>query len=386
VLENSEFHVGVFRKTEAGSTVRRRAPWAALVGAGALLGCFEDPIEERCTLRVEPTGEVRVTVETVVNRPLGGNRQFDERLAALEEELFGGYGAWQARLDGIGGDRDGLSWERWEGHLVRFERWTQLPEPERQLAELFGDTPIDVRLLRGEAASELTFLAGPSDRANRREREEVERALSAWADDLAAHLAATAELWRYFEAHPDRAGDVGRAMFDDLLEDEDRGQVGLLPVEEELVRRSQEAQQRVVEIFDFPEEEAHTLQETSRRVFDPFPAAFAVELPEGSRLLEREGFELDEEGRLVVPRTSLWDAFESLEGRWVSPDPLVAQARHLLRDRDAPFPVEAFLDQEFRYAVATPRGTEVATLLRRALRPRQLYRAVWSTPAGVSAP
>jgi hypothetical protein len=343
-------------------------------------GCFEDPIEERCALRFEPTGELRVTFETIVHRPLGGNRAFDQRLSALEQELFGGYGAWRARFDRTGGDRDGLAWERWEEHLVRFERWAQLPEPERQLAELLSDTPIEARLERNEGSSELVLVAGPSDRVSRRERERVERVLAEWADDLAAHLAATAELWRYFETHPARAAPVARAMFDDMLEEEDRGRTDLMPAEEDLVRRSQLAQQEVVEIFDFPEEEAHTLQELSRLVYDPFPAVFSVELAATDRLLEHEGFELDDAGRLVVPRASLWDAFESLEGQWISPDPLVAQARHLLRDRDAPFPVEAFLDQDFEYAATSPRGTEVAAHLRRALRPREIYRAVWSSP------
>ena len=356
----------------------RRAPLCAGL---LLLGCFEDPIEERCTLRVEPTGEVRVTVETLVHRPLGGNRQFDERLAALDQELMGGYGRWQARFERIeGGDREGLSWERWEGHLVRHERWLQLPAPEQQLPELFRDTPIDVGLQRGDESVELTLVAGSSDRATRRERERIDQTLVAWSEDLAAHLAATAELWRYFESHPDRAGPVTWMLFDDMLEEEDRGRTELLPVEEDLVLRSQRAQQRVAEIFDFPEDEAYTLQEVSRRVFDPFPAVFAVELPEGSRLLEREGFELGDGGRLVVPRHSLWDAFVSLEGRWVSPDPLLAQVRQALLDSDAPFPVEAFLDQEFRFPATSPRGTEVAQRLRQALRPATVYRAVWSAP------
>ena len=361
----------------------RRAPLCAGL---LLLGCFEDPIEERCTLRVEPTGEVRVTVETVVRRPLGGNRQFDERLAALDQELMGGYGRWQARFERIEGDREGLSWERWEGHLVRHERWLQLPEPEQQLPELFGDTPIDVELQRGDESAELTLVAGPSDRATRRERERIDQTLVAWSEDLAAHLAATAELWRYFESHPDRAGPVTWMLFDDMLEEEDRGRTELLPVEEDLVLRSQRAQQRVVEIFDFPEDEAFTLQEISRRVFDPFPAVFAVELPEGSLLLEREGFELGDDGRLVVPRHSLWDAFVSLEGRWVSPDPLLAQVRQALIDDDAPFPVEAFLDQEFRFPATSPRGTEVARNLRQALRPTELYRAVWLAPVAPDEP
>jgi hypothetical protein len=360
--------------------------WAPLCAGAFVLACFEDPIEERCTLRLEPTGEVRVTVETVVHRPLGGNRQFDERLAALDEELMGGYGSWQARFERIEGDREGLSWERWEGHLVRHERWLQLPEPEQQLPELFGDTPIDVALRRGDESVELTLIAGPSDRATRRERERVEQTLVAWSEDLAAHLSATAELWRYLETHPERAGPVVWMMFDDMLEEEDRGRTELLPVEEDLVLRSQRAQQRVVEIFDFPEDEAYTLQELSRRVYDPFPAVFALELPEGGRLLERDGFELGDEGRLVVPRRSLWDAFVSLEGRWVAPDPLLAQARHALLDSDAPFPVEAFLDQEFRFPATSPRGSEVARGLRQALRPAELYRAVWSPPISPDGP
>jgi hypothetical protein len=321
-----------------------------------------------------------VTVETIVRRTVGGNRAFEDRLAALEEELLGGWAPWLQRLDRAGGERDGLAWERWDGHLVRFERWTELQEPERQLAELLGDTPVIATLVRTEDGSELTFVAGAGDRASRRERERVEEALDAWADDLAEHVAATAELWRYLEAHPSRARAVVAGLFEDLLDEEDRGRLALRPEEEEALRRAQEAQEVVVEIFDLPEDEAYTLQESSRRVFDPFPAAFTVELPEGSRLLEREGFELAEGNRLVVPRLSLWDSFESIAGRWVWPDPLVAHAHHVLRDRDAPFLVEAFLDQEFRYPVASPTGSEVGARLREALGPRDVLRAVWTLP------
>ena len=74
--------------------------------------------------------------------------------------------------------------------------------------------------------------------------------------------------------------------------------------------------------------EAYTLDELSRRVFDPFPAPVSVVLPAAPD--EVEGFVVASDGRLHVPTLGLGTPSPAWPATWVAPDPVVSMVEHSL--------------------------------------------------------
>lgn len=129
-------------------------------------------------------------------------------------------------------------------------------------------------------------------------------------------------------------------------------------------------------MFGVEDDDAWTLDELSRLVFDPFPAPVRIVVP--GKVLEREGFSGPVDAPLEIPGFSLWTAFASLEGRWVSPDPLVALFRHDQSKRGKVFDLPAFVAAS-RRAGSAPDAEEVSAAVASRLRPAPVYRVRWST-------
>jgi len=115
---------------------------------------------------------------------------------------------------------------------------------------------------------------------------------------------------------------------------------------------------------------------TPRRV--PLPARIVVHVP-GEPLIV-EGFSRGREGELVAESPSLLDAIASLEGHWVTPDPLA----FLMRPGAGKEP-----DGEAALIATMPRHTsavvgeiEVGDALVQKLRAAPRYRVRWMTKVG----
>src|SRR4029077_4662063 len=72
-------------------------------------------------------------------------------------------------------------------------------------------------------------------------------------------------------------------------------------------------------------DETEQLEAEADLVYNPMPARIIVRIP-GQPLIV-EGFAPGREGELVAEPPSLLDAIASLEGRWVTPDPLAFSIR-----------------------------------------------------------
>lgn len=323
-------------------TSKRACPARAVALATLVLcGCFEDPVEDTLTLSFSASGAVLLELETVFHETERAkkNRAFAARLAEEKELRTQGIHPWNRWFDYlIDPEENGESFERDEGRLTRHRLWARARNAETALRRFFVDSPIDVALIvveGGEEESdryELSIL-GNGSRATRNERRQVERALAEWATAVAAYYRGTIELWRYIEANPARAEACLAVLFEDLVDTED-DPPELFDSEQHLLDRIDQRSDAVLELFALPEGRAFTLQELSRRVYDPFPARFVIELPVPAS--EVEGLTVSANqpseamaARFEVPRRSLWSAFEALEGRWLSPDPLGIKVRAL---------------------------------------------------------
>ena len=122
------------------------------------------------------------------------------------------------------------------------------------------------------------------------------------------------------QERPERGEIVFSAIFDEQFEE----RFGTLTEEEtSLLQRVIDTMERTYRVLEIDEGRAYSFDEISELVNDPFPASLVVR--PGGVIVELQGFIREPDSENVrVPRASLWTALESLDGRWLTPDPLVA--------------------------------------------------------------
>lgn len=416
---------------------------ALALAVAILAGCTDDPVAETLHLEFfppsaedqEPTeddagafsdtsGYVRVEAKVAIRRHQvpEGNALIERRLNDRTEALMNGYDVWHLRFDRLYEPlADGAEWERAGRELTSYRRWALVGNPDAELQEFFANTPIRPSLVvwdneRTEldqpgpppqtVSLELVFDGGTQ--ATPGESATVERGLRGFAADAARYQRRVAGLWRYMDENPGRRFECLRALFgaahgDDLPESRlaapprelapstapptppeqpAAGQPVLRDLEIELIERIVDAGEPLLEIFEVPEDDAFTLQELSRRVFDPFPAVLTA-VPDGP-VVEAIGFAESGDG-WTIPSLDLWRAYRTLDGRFVSPDPLIFlldtdgndfgcdEQDDACKDRQRVF---AFLERgDF---VARPGSSNlVRRILEAELRPLDVYRLVW---------
>ena len=356
--------------------VRQRG-WASLLaGAAALAGCFDPPVVERLNLRFLADGSyvVHSTVE-ITEIGKSGNPALERRLDELRRALEGGWDDWARRFGALASPpAERAEVEKFDGRLRRSARAAYLRDPAA-LADFFADTAVQASYEVRDGRAELSIVPGAA-RATRRQRQAVERALAQWSGEVAEYLDAVGALYAYLGRRPERAVACFGKVFSDLLDEaQAAGLPEPSPAERVLVDRLSDAMSAVVDVLLVPPGEAHSPDELSRLVFDPFPGRLAVTLPGAP--LELEGFDPQREGPLVVSGFSLWDALRALEGRWVSPDPAGVYVSHRQRGEAKGFDLAGFTARE-RLAAEAPSPAAVGRALRERLVPAPLYRAVWS--------
>lgn len=364
----------------------------ASLGISVLLltfvSCFEAPIREDLRLRFLPNGAVVATSTVRIIDPEGGNPALARRLAETRRTLLEGSDSWGDRFAAASPGAERFSWEKRLGLLSSASRSALIAEPEG-LEAFFRDTSLAVSytLDPGRGMAELSIVPGPSTRATRRQREEMEKTLDDWTGDVAEYLRATQDLYAYLDEHPDRARPCFGALFEERLSEKDaQSLTPLNPGEKRKLDRLDAALGKVVEVLNVPKDAAYSPDEISHLIYDPFPARLSLKLPAAPQTME--GFLKAEDGALTVPSPGLWEALRSLEGRWLAPDPVLFYVESAQREGEGALDLDAFL--------ARPRHSEPAHLLPSAhevraeivsrLKPAPLYRVAWRIRADDETP
>ena len=345
----------------------------------SLTSCFEAPVREELRLRFLPNGAVVATSIVRITDPEGSNPALARRLAETRRTLLEGSDPWGARFAAASPGAERFSWEKRLGTLSSASRSGVITEPEG-LETFFRDTSLAVSYIVDPArgTAELSIVPGPSTRATRQQREEMEKTLDAWTGDVAEYLRATQDLYAYLDEHPDRARPCFGALFKERLSEKDAKSLSpLTPEEKRKLDRLDTALGKVVEVLNVPEGAAYSPDEVSHLVYDPFPARLSLKLPAAPQSVE--GFRTAEDGALSAPSPGLWEALRSLEGRWLAPDPVLFYVESAQREGEGSLDLDAFL--------ARPRHSEPAHLLPSAdevraevvshLKPAPLYRVAW---------
>ncbi|MCP3961246.1 MAG: hypothetical protein GY719_25650 [bacterium] len=291
------------------------------------------------------------------------------RLLRLEEELLGGLDPWPDRFGRPRAPTESFSWTKEEGRLVRLRRDLILDDP-RDIPAVLSDTAIQTTYTEEDGVAELSFFPSLAGRATRRERREMEQVLGTWSAALEDYYQAAEALYRYLDTRPDRAVPCFAEIFDQ--DDDKQGEI--LPEEEELIEAYGEAAGEVLDVLDTDQKREYTLDELSRRVYDPFPARFEVELRKDP--IEVEGFVRSAHG-WVVPGLSLWATFEHLEGKWLVPDPLVAWVTSLRASPSGKTDVDVELFASDPRRAFAPDSLEIRDAIEAGLTPEDVYRITW---------
>ncbi len=351
---------------------RRRRPRLLLAAAALLaVSCFDPPVREELDLDFAADGSVAVSFRAEISayHLEKGDAELQLRLRRTQEMLLNGWDAWPSRFDRAAPDEESFTWRKSDGELLAVERTARLTEPTA-LERFFSDV-VTVVYTPGPERSELAFYPTSSARATAGERQLVARRLDSWSAAVARYLAATARLYGYLALHPERA----RPTLDEVFGASD-DDLPLLDREEPLVAALRDGVDAVTAVLEVAPHEATTLDELSQRVYDPFPARLRVTVP--GRVLEAEGFRPTDEGGFEVGGRGLWAALESLQGRWVAPDPAAAWVAQN-RSGGHRVTVDELLAGGLR-AGPPPDADEVRQALEDALGPAPVVRLAWRAP------
>lgn len=355
---------------------------AALLLCLALVACFEPPVLETLDLRFLADGSAVVTSAVQISSPQDeGNPALARRLAQVRREIEEGSDAWGQRIAALEPVAERFGWEKSFGEIDRGTR-AALVSSSARFGEFFRDTSLSVSYEVREGVAELTIIPGPPARASRQQREQVERILEEWSGQVAVYLQESADLWAYLDDRPDRARACLGALLADLLEDGVRNALPPLSnAERERIEKTQKALEEVLAILAVPPGEEYSTDELSHLVYDPFPARLTVRLP-GPPLETPEGFAAADGGRrLTAVGPGLWESLRSLEGRWLSPDPVLLYVKGDTpgqdRGKKETFDLDAFVAQP-RRAEPPADADEVRQGLEEGLFPEPLYQVVFA--------
>jgi hypothetical protein len=347
-------------------TVALLRAFASILGALALSACgIRSPITNRLTLDFDKDGKrLTVTVVTEIDTEVQG-QAISDRIDAAREALLAGRDDWSNRFAAVDAESERLAFVKKRGVLQRAEHSAVIDRDALQ--RFFGDLPMTIGLTHGEGGTELAIYANSSTRATREQREHVEKAMQAWCSEAAHYLAAMNALYGYLVERPDRAEAVFTVLFSEHERSVNKREQALI----ESVTNDMDA---IFASLRPAEKDALTLDDETDLVYNPFPAEIVVHLPH--EIVAVENFEKRSEDTVAIRRAGLVDAIASLQGRWVSPDPLALAIRADQSDSD--IPSAAWFASQPRKSSAVVTALDIQNALVEKLRPATTYKVRWA--------
>lgn len=353
-----------------------------------LAGCFEEPVHEELTLRFDEGGPAQV--DLAVTFPFddeeSDNPHLRSRVREQRRRVLLAEDDWAPRFQRLRPLSLRSIFEQSSGVLTDARRVAEvdLENDPDALGRFFSDTLVNAFYVEEEGWAELQIYPLTPGRASYRQRQRYERTVAPWTGHVAAYLRAVADLYAHLEGEPETAGRsrlVFGVLLGDVVQEEEEGDRELLTRgEAERVEAVEEAMQEAWTVLLVEEQEAHSINELSRLVHDPFPARLVVE--PGGEVLEVEGFATGGDGVLEVPGISLWEALESLEEVWIEPDPLLLYVRAsggVAGEGAGAVDLDRVLAGGLRAAHPLPDAADLRRLLSERLEPAPVYRALWRT-------
>jgi hypothetical protein len=326
-----------------------------------LVACVRTGVVDDVTVEIEKNDRALVTVQTRFNDE---NSQTPAQLAVVEAARAAAQNAtdaWSVRFARLTTEDESVTIEKHLGKVERAIRAVRIPSSELQQA--FSDMNITVHLLDGGNWRELAFYPGGSVRGTSEQRRHFDHALIAWSSAVANYFVAIDHLYTYLNANPQRAPHLLAAVLNEKIDGDDP-----IVAEEEqpLIDHVAATMDEIATQMDAQEEGGATFAEEADLLYNPFPARLTVRVP--GDIITSEGFPKD----MIIEPVNLLTAITSLEGRWISPDPLAT----LLRKSDET-PMATRLAAQPRMSTATVNASDVSTAIREQLVRPKAYVVRW---------
>jgi hypothetical protein len=337
-----------------------------IVAAASLFTIFAtcEPLIRRVVVLTFNDAADRVTISatTSLGRAKAGTPEA-ARIASEREALLAGTDEWSVRFQNADPEADRIVLQRERGELRSLEHVAAIA-PEN-LQKFFFDTPITVTFTRTEGIAELAIYPGTSDRATRRQRDDVARMLDIYSHRAARYFQAVRGFYAYLDEKPRRAED----MFAELFRDEKDTPPRVSEGEEKLLNGVRDA----MDGLTADDINTEAIEREFDVVFNPFPAELRV-FVEGN-IVGSEGFTRLPDRGVAVKVPSALEAIGMLEGRWISPDPLAAVLNAPPDAKDAD--IAASLAAAPRHTEPVVTASEIADALAAKMKPASVYRVRW---------
>lgn len=333
----------------------------------SLTACgIRNPVKN--TIVIEPDADrrhVTVAARTEIEDTGGDDAAERERLSELRDAILDHRDLWTPRFASVNAESEHIAYDKSGGVLRRAEHSARISVDDLQ--RFLGDLGT-IQITSEERWTELTFYPSSSTRATRRQREHVDQAIHVWATDAVRYFRALDRLYAYLDREPGRAVPV----FTIILSDKDEKSV--IEEEDALITTVKNAMTAIMDHVSEAKRDGVTLDEEFDLVFNPLPGEIVVRAP--NAILVIDGFERRDERIVAIPRAGLVDAVKSMEGKWVSPDPLAIIALGSETNSDAPDPAD--IATRPRHSSSSVTVDEVEKALANRLKPAGAYRVRWA--------
>ncbi len=342
-----------------------------LISCSALLGCFEEPVQERVHIHIAGPRAFGVTVVQEVASPdiARGNRAVEDRMEEARDALAGGWDRWSRIFSSQQPDAERTSMESVDQSVRRAVHTAVFNSP-RALTNLLAqaDLGVDMQFDNGEGWA--MFYPQGGSQATSRQYKNMQHQLDAWTETVAVYLQAAIETYRHLELNPSEKIPVFSHLFDSQTE----GSGPMSPQAEALVRDLKPAMETVAEqALEIDKGNAWSLNEMSHLVFDGFPPRLTVSI--AGDVISAEGFD-EINGNWERPSVDLWTALRRLEEQWIQPALVTAIiSPGTLDDLPDPDPLE-FASAPISTAIP-PSASDVAAALIAELEAEQSLSLRW---------
>lgn len=340
-----------------------------------LAGCFDDPVNE--TLVIQMLGEDKAAVTATVTLQTGPKEgPLLSRLQELKRDYLIGQDPWTRRFERARAEHEERTISRDRNKDVmdvsRVKHLVVIPRED--LAFLLGDSGVTIKAFTSGGEGELLVVPGGGSLASTEQRRVLRTHLEAWSVSATTYFIEVSALYDYLSTSPDRAPATFAHLFEDLMEKEVLSENPLLENEQEIVKRARDAMNKMAEELTGLAEIPYGLNELAYLVYDPLPAAVTVCIPKAAE--EVEGFVAKGDLCYSIPRRGMIEAFEALDGRWVSPDPFVTWIRIHRSQGQEKLDLAGFAAKR-RSATSVPTARAILEALEGRMRHESSYRLRW---------
>lgn len=351
----------------------------------ALAACFDDPLSEALLIQMLDEEKVALTASVALQYvDEDGPEPLRSRLQNLKREYLSGQDPWTRRFERSQVDHEERTVfrDRRDASVKGRPRQTELDVtkvrhtvviPRDDIGFVLGDSGAAFRIFSSGGISEMLVVPGGGSLASSEQRRVLEKHLDAWAESATRYLEETRRLYAYLASAPDRATACFAEVFQDLV-DPNGPSYPLLDDEQEIAERVRDAMNAMAEDLGGLAEMPYGLNELSYLVYDPLPAAVTVCLPKPPE--EIEGFVSKGELCYAIPRRGIIEAFDALDGRWLSPDPFVTWIRIHRSQGQEKLDLEAFAAKD-RSVRSLPSASAIIKALEAGMRHEPSYRLRW---------